>query len=160
MTAHLDLAPSLLRARARRDVARTLETLSKEDARAVLLDLYAEYQIEIEEAAEAEAEEEEGEEEEQGEEEDGSANADETPPAGPRPSKAGGTFTVRLMQTLAAHPHMSISDLAVAIYGISDASTRGKTRSLLSALKGRGEVDNVGEGAWEVVRKEAMKTKS
>lgn len=142
MAAHVDLAASLLRARARREVTRAIAALTVDDARAVLLDVYAE--LEIDDA----------------QPDDGPAQAE---PEAEEPQRKGppeGSFSDRLLRTLAANPRMAIGDLAVAIYGISDASTRGKTRSLLSALKGRGDVDNVSEGAWEVVNKEAMKTKS
>lgn len=143
MTSHVDLAASLLRARARRAVAQALDALSKEDARAILLDVYAELEIES-----------------------GDARPHEQPAPPPSVSepppreKAEGTYSDRLLRTLTANPRMSITDLSIAVYGISDSGTRSKTRSLLSALKGRGEVDNVGEGEWEVVKKEAMKQKS
>ena len=76
------------------------------------------------------------------------------------PRRGDGSYSDRLKKTLAANPKMPIGDLAVAIYGISDSGTRAKTRSLLSALGGRGEVQNVGEGEWIVAEKEATKTKS
>ncbi len=145
MTAHVDLAASLVRARARRDVTRVLAALSKADALAVLLDVYAELELDADALPQAAPPLEQ-------------SQAARLPAAERVP--AGGTYSERLLRTLAANPRSPISDLTVAVYGVSDSNTRGKTRSLLSALRSRGEVENVGEGIWQVVGKEAMKQKS
>ncbi len=154
MDPSFDLALSLQRARARRDIARILSGLTPDAARDVLLGLYAEYEVdrgppEPDRGADAPRAP-----------QPSQARTPQTaayftaPRSRPRDGTAAPSFTARLIETLRAHPQMAISDIAQHIYGKSDRAAQGKTRSLLSALKHRGDVVNVGEGLWELAKKE------
>ena len=54
---------------------------------------------------------------------------------------------------LRKHPGAPIRQIAVAAYGIDDEASCSKVRSLLAAMKARGEVKSVAVGQWEAIAK-------
>jgi hypothetical protein len=137
-----DLAQAVRRAEAKKQVARLLAELPPEDRRGVLLDLLAGDEpagvIERTRVSTVPRE---------------TQRSRRGRPV--RRAKANGAApdagrTDTLLAALKASPRLPVVQLAAKVYPeLDDKTARGRTRSLLSALKDQGRVKNPETGHWE-----------